>query len=294
MSSGPWARDASEGHPFICRGCHVRYAHAGTCQLCQSEIVPIAEWSEPPTQPFVPLVEPKPLKPHKVMAVLALAAAILSIPLAWGEVTLWGVVPCAVLTVAFVFLPPAKGHLEGAPRAKQGMPWGGSAGVAVAGTAMGAASGARLGASSAGPARGSAPGMRRGCRTCCWHRGSHGDDPAGTPLHGRGGRRRDHRHRAGLDPPCRTTSAGTPRRTGCAVTGCASVSVVRRCRKHAENVWVPKTALLHCLIAGRGRASRLVRCGGQIIRLSSWNAPAARQGGPRRRRVRSGLGAGSA
>ena len=43
--------------------------------------------------------------PHIGAALLAMACAPASVALAWGQTTLWGVVPCALVTVALVVAP---------------------------------------------------------------------------------------------------------------------------------------------------------------------------------------------
>ena len=42
---------------------------------------------------------------HEVMVVFALVAVVIAVALAWGETTLWGVVPCAIATLALLFAP---------------------------------------------------------------------------------------------------------------------------------------------------------------------------------------------
>jgi hypothetical protein len=96
--------DALERYPFICRGCHVRYMHAGQCQICGSEIVVTAEWPADPVQIAAQMRAPEPGR-HGLMVVMALLAVAVSVALAWGESTLWGVVPCGVATVSLLLVP---------------------------------------------------------------------------------------------------------------------------------------------------------------------------------------------
>jgi hypothetical protein len=147
MKGGPSPGETSEAHPFICRGCRVRYAHAGQCLLCASEIIPLADWTEPPAPRFVP----PDVKSHKVLALISLATVAVSIPLAWGAVTLWGVVLSGLLTIALLFVPATKGDpdafaprgvsgfVRGAPPDKQGVPWGTSPDLSI--VAVGVAAG---------------------------------------------------------------------------------------------------------------------------------------------------------
>ncbi len=90
--------DPLDSHRFVCRGCRVRYTHRGQCEICGSDIVVEAEW---PLDERGAMVLPEP-RLHGFAAAFALVAAGASVALAWGEPTLWGVVPCAVITVALV------------------------------------------------------------------------------------------------------------------------------------------------------------------------------------------------
>jgi hypothetical protein len=96
--------DTAESHPFICRGCHVRYTHPGTCQICGSDIVVEAEWPTDPALAAAAMRGPEPAR-HEGMAASALIAVALAVSLAWGEVTLWGVVPSGALTLGLLFVP---------------------------------------------------------------------------------------------------------------------------------------------------------------------------------------------
>jgi hypothetical protein len=82
----------------------VRYTHIGTCEICGSDIVPDVEWPTDPALVARAMQGPE-AKAHRFVAALALLAVALSVALAWGEVTLWGVVPCGLMTVVFVFHP---------------------------------------------------------------------------------------------------------------------------------------------------------------------------------------------
>ena len=93
--------DPLDGYWFVCRGCHVRYRHAGQCANCGSEIVVEAEW---PLDESGSMMPPRPRR-HVLAVGIALGAAMASIALAWGTTTLWGVVPCAVITVALLLSP---------------------------------------------------------------------------------------------------------------------------------------------------------------------------------------------
>jgi hypothetical protein len=100
MSAG----ETAKSHPFICRGCHVRYTHLGTCEICGSDIVVAAEWPEDPARAAQAMRGPE-AKPHVIMAALSVLAVAASVVLAWGEVTLWGVVPCGAVTIGLLFVP---------------------------------------------------------------------------------------------------------------------------------------------------------------------------------------------
>jgi hypothetical protein len=78
----------------------VRYAHRGQCQICGSDIVVEAEW---PLDERGTMELPEP-RIHGLAAAFAVLAAIGAVALAWGESTLWGVVPCAVITIVLVFV----------------------------------------------------------------------------------------------------------------------------------------------------------------------------------------------
>jgi hypothetical protein len=104
MTGEPSTGSAADSHPFICRGCHVRYSHGGQCQICGSEIVIEAEWPTDPVQAAARMRAPEP-KRHELIVVFALVAVTISVVLAWGEATLWGVVPCGVASVAFLLVP---------------------------------------------------------------------------------------------------------------------------------------------------------------------------------------------
>jgi hypothetical protein len=88
-------------HRFVCSGCHARFTSVRDCPVCGSPVVPLAEL------PLVPdrSMRPSAPRPHVVLAGAAVACAAIAVGLAWGESTLWGVAPCAVLTVVLVFLP---------------------------------------------------------------------------------------------------------------------------------------------------------------------------------------------
>jgi hypothetical protein len=77
----------------------VRYAHGGQCEICGADIVVEAEWPFDDTGAMVP---PEP-RPHILSAAFALVSAGGAVVLAWGETTLWGVAPCAVITIVLVF-----------------------------------------------------------------------------------------------------------------------------------------------------------------------------------------------
>ena len=93
--------DPLDRYRFVCRGCHARYTHRGECEICGSEIVVEAEW---PRSDERSMVAPEP-RPHIGTALLAMVCAPASVALAWGQTTLWGVVPCALVTVALVVAP---------------------------------------------------------------------------------------------------------------------------------------------------------------------------------------------
>jgi hypothetical protein len=82
----------------------VRYTRLGTCQICDSDIVVAAEWPIDPAAAAVAMTAPEP-KGHRILAALALIAVAVSVLLAWGEVTLWGVVPCGAVTLGLLFVP---------------------------------------------------------------------------------------------------------------------------------------------------------------------------------------------
>jgi hypothetical protein len=91
--------DPLERHRFVCRGCRVRYTHIGQCENCGSEIVVEAEW---PVEPDAnAMAAPRP-HPHVVSASVAALCVPVSVGLAWGEPTMWGVVPCGIVTVALL------------------------------------------------------------------------------------------------------------------------------------------------------------------------------------------------
>lgn len=91
--------DPLERHRFVCRGCHVRYTHGGRCENCGSEIVVEVEW---PVEPDPDAMAPPRPRPHLVSGAIAGACVPTSLGLAWGEPTMWGVVPCAVVTVGLL------------------------------------------------------------------------------------------------------------------------------------------------------------------------------------------------
>jgi hypothetical protein len=91
-----------ERHRFVCRGCHIRYTHAGRCQNCGSEIVIEAEW---PVDPDDAAMAPPEPRRHLVAALLAALCVPTSIALSWGETTMWGVVPCAIATGGLLVAP---------------------------------------------------------------------------------------------------------------------------------------------------------------------------------------------
>lgn len=93
--------DPLDGYWFVCRGCRVRYRHGGQCANCGSEIVVEAEW---PFDDGGSMAPPR-ARAHPVLAVTAAACVPVSIGLAWGEPTIWGVVPCSIITVGLLVAP---------------------------------------------------------------------------------------------------------------------------------------------------------------------------------------------
>lgn len=105
MTTVPPSREPSHAtHRFVCTGCHIRYTSVRTCPLCGGRVVPLAELPEVPDTSMRP---PQP-RAHEISAVLAAIGVAGAIVLAWGTVTMWGVVPCAVVTVGLLVAPIAR------------------------------------------------------------------------------------------------------------------------------------------------------------------------------------------
>lgn len=94
-------RRGVENHRFICTGCHIRFTSVRECPVCGSPVVPIVELPAVPDRSMRP---PEPAR-HEISFVLAVIAGVLAVPLAWGETTIWGVVPCGLLTAVLLVAP---------------------------------------------------------------------------------------------------------------------------------------------------------------------------------------------
>ena len=102
MTTVPSHGDPSRpSHRFVCTGCHIRFTSVRDCPVCGAPVVPLAEL---PTVADRSMLPPEP-RPHEMSAVLAVIAVALGIGLAWGESTIWGVVPCAVITIGLLCAP---------------------------------------------------------------------------------------------------------------------------------------------------------------------------------------------
>lgn len=105
MTTTPSGGGAShDTHRFICTGCHTRFTSVRECPVCESPVVPLAEL----TYTVDRSMQPPRARPHLVSGSVAVVAVALSIGLAWGHVTIWGVAPCAVLTLILVLAPIAR------------------------------------------------------------------------------------------------------------------------------------------------------------------------------------------
>jgi len=105
MTTVPPGGGAShDTHRFICTGCHTRFTSVRDCPVCESPVVPLAEL----TYTVDRSMQPPRAQPHVLLGLVASGSVVLSIGLAWGYVTIWGVVPCAVLTSILLFAPIAR------------------------------------------------------------------------------------------------------------------------------------------------------------------------------------------
>ena len=165
----------------------MRYAHRGQCQICGSDIVVEAEW---PLDERGAMALPE-SRLHGLAAAFAVLASVGAVALAWGESSLWGVVPCAVVTVALVFIPVRQW-----PRKEVGDELGAMARqTTFDGHAMQEGAAREIAAVTSSAAAG---GVRR---SVFRRAAAAGDDPAREAGHDRRRPAGQRRFRGGLDPP---------------------------------------------------------------------------------------------